>query len=152
MKVLLKQLRDELVMPLIRRPRPLQMAALCLRERRGEREVLLVTSRGTGRWILPKGWPEKGLEGVGSALQEAWEEAGVKRASASAVPVGRYLSTKRHDSGLDYPCDVAGYEVEVLELAKDYPEREQRRRVWVSPAEASRMVEEPGLKAILAGL
>ena len=53
------------------------MAALCYRREGIETEVLLVTSRGRGRWILPKGWPMDGLDDAHAAAQEAWEEAGV---------------------------------------------------------------------------
>ena len=55
-----------------------QFAALCYRLEEDKVKVLLVTSRGTGRWIVPKGWPADGKTPVESALEEAWEEAGVK--------------------------------------------------------------------------
>ena len=68
-------LRD-VVGPMFRRPRSLQVAALCHRRTKaGQKEVLLVTSRGTGRWILPKGWPMRGKSDAQAAAQEAWEEA-----------------------------------------------------------------------------
>ena len=54
-----------------------QVAALCWRLRKGRAEVLLVTSRDTGRWVLPKGWPITGLSPQAAAAREAWEEAGV---------------------------------------------------------------------------
>jgi len=63
--------------PLFKRPNALQMAALCHRDTDDGREILLVTS-SHGRWILPKGWPIEGKSGGETALQEAWEEAGVK--------------------------------------------------------------------------
>ena len=40
-------------------------------------EVLLITTRQSRRWIIPKGWPIKGLKPVKSAAREAYEEAGV---------------------------------------------------------------------------
>jgi 8-oxo-dGTP pyrophosphatase MutT (NUDIX family) len=54
-----------------------QFGALCYRVRRGKTQILLITSRTRGRWIIPKGWPSEGLTPAQSALQEAWEEAGV---------------------------------------------------------------------------
>ena len=39
-------------------PRRLQVAALPWRRAEGDIEVMLITSRDTGRWVLPKGWPE----------------------------------------------------------------------------------------------
>lgn len=107
MNLLLKRARDEVLLPLVRRPRLLQIAALCTRGP-GVREVLLVTSRGTKRWIVPKGWPHRGADGPASALAEAWEEAGVKEATAEPRPVGRYAAVKRSATGLAEPCDVVG--------------------------------------------
>ena len=149
MNDLLKWVREDLLAPLVSRPPLLQVAALCVRERRDGPQVLLITSRGTGRGILPKGWPHKGTEEPGSALAEAWEEAGVKRAEASAEPIGRYRAVKRENSGLEQPCEVMVFRVDVRQLVDDYPESGQRKRLWVSPAEAAEQVDEPGLKAIL---
>ena len=55
-----------------------QVAALCWRKHRDRVEVLLITSRDTGRWVLPKGWPIPGLNAHEAAAIEAWEEAGVR--------------------------------------------------------------------------
>lgn len=53
-----------------------QTAALCTHPQTGQ--VLLITSRDTGRWVLPKGWPMRGRSMAQAALIEAWEEAGVE--------------------------------------------------------------------------
>ena len=151
-KTLLKFARDEVFLPLMKRPRRLQVAALCMRKTARGPEVLLITSRGTKRWILPKGWPEKGHDASGSALREAWEEAGVKRATASSEPVGHYTSVKRSDSGLVEPCDMLVFRVDVHEMTTDFPERGQRQLSWVSPETAAQMVDEQGLKDIFLGL
>ena len=148
-KALLRFARDEFLKPLVRRPYLLQVAALCLRDGANGPQVLLVTSRGTKRWILPKGWPEKGHDAAGTALREAWEEAGVKRARAWSEPLGHYTAVKRRDTGLETPCDVLVFRVDVQEMASDYPERHERQRVWVSPSEAADMVRDAGLKTIL---
>ncbi|MCF3934379.1 NUDIX hydrolase [Acuticoccus sp. M5D2P5] len=142
-------LRKELLAPLVRRPRPLQVAALCWREAEAGREILLVTSRRSKRWIIPKGWPIKGQDGAGTALQEAWEEAGVQGKSTSEGPIGRYIYDKRDISGVKLPCEVLVYPIKVRGLDERYPECDQRERTWVPPKTAAQMVTEPSLKAIL---
>ncbi|MEN8839692.1 MAG: NUDIX hydrolase [Octadecabacter sp.] len=143
-------LRD-FVAPMFRRPKGLQVAALCTRGTGDDKEVLLVTSRGTGRWIIPKGWPIRGLASSQTALQEAWEEAGVKGATAKSDPIGSYGYDKTMGSGLPIPIETLVYSVSVNELENDFPEAGQRERRWVSPSEAANLVDEPELKSILNG-
>lgn len=137
------------VAPILRRPKRIQVAALCLRGSANAREVLLITSRDTGRWVLPKGWPIDGLDSPGSALQEAWEEAGVKDADINQQPVGSYGYDKKLDGGLIVAVDVQVYETEVTELVDTFPESDERTRKWVPTAEAANMVNEPELQALL---
>ncbi len=139
----------ELVQPLLRRPRQLQVAALCYREEGAGKEVLLITSRGTGRWIVPKGWPIDGLNAVEAALQEAWEEAGVKASVKAAVPAGRFEYEKSHAEGYDTPVEAQVFKVRIDALEDSYPEADERRRAWFSPDEAANKVQEPGLQDIL---
>lgn len=141
-------LRD-FVTPLFRRPKGLQVAALCTRGVGDDKQVLLVTSRGTGRWIIPKGWPIRGLASSQAALQEAWEEAGVKDATAGTDPIGSYAYDKTMGSGLPMPVETLVYPVAVTCLENDFPEAGQRQRRWVSPREAANLVDEPELKSIL---
>jgi len=141
-------LRD-FVVPMFRRPKELQVAALCTRSRGDEKEVLLVTSRGTGRWIIPKGWPIRGLASSQAALQEAWEEAGVKHATARPDPIGCYGYNKKMGSGLPVAVETLVYSVDVDSLENDFPEAGQRERRWVSPREAANLVDEPELQSIL---
>lgn len=148
----LKTAFDSVIAPLWRRPRRIQVAALCTRETQGDTEVLLITSRDTGRWVLPKGWPINGLDAPGAALREAWEEAGVKEANINSEPVGVYGYDKRLDGGLEVPVDVTVFETEVMELVDDFPEAEERTRKWVPAQEAADMVNEPQLRAILRDL
>lgn len=128
-----------------------QNAALCFRmtKKRGA-EVLLVTSRDTGRWIIPKGWPMKGKSGAECALREAFEEAGVE-GRLVADTVGIYSYDKVMDDGSLQPCVVSVYPVEVTRLKSNFPERGQRERRWFSPKNAARKVAEPELRSILAG-
>jgi len=132
-----------------RAPPLTQLAALCWRQSADAgRQVLLVTS-STGRWILPKGWPITGKPAVHTALVEAWEEAGVKKARAVRQPVGSYMATKITADGDELPCLHKVYAVEVRKTVDDFPESARRERRWVSPAEAADLVQEEGLKEIL---
>ncbi len=140
---------SEVLDPFFRRPKELQVAALCYRRRKSGKEVLLITSRDTGRWILPKGWPIDGLDAPGSALQEAWEEAGVKDGRVANDPIGSFEYQKRFDSGASATCNTHVFPVEVGHLARNFPERDERRRKWVSPVKAAEMVQEPQLREML---
>lgn len=141
-----------MVQPLLARPKRLQVAALCLRGDPPDQEVLLVTSRDTGRWILPKGWPIDGLTAPGAALQEAWEEAGVKSGTITDTPLGSYDYDKRLNGGVPVAVEVRVYTVTDVEMADDYPEADERNRRWMSPAEAASVVDEPGLREMLHNL
>lgn len=125
-----------------------QFAALCYRSKGDRIEVLLVTSRRTGRWIVPKGWPEDGMTPANCALKEAWEEAGVI-GKAQDQCLGLFSYSKLIEPDLTYPCVAMVYPVKVKSLAKKYPEQDQRQRKWFSPKKASLKVTEPELSRIL---
>jgi 8-oxo-dGTP pyrophosphatase MutT (NUDIX family) len=133
---------------MLQRPKKLQVAALCHRGEGEAREYLLVTSRDTGRWIIPKGWPIRGLKSNEAALQEAWEEAGVRNSRATAEPVGTYTYNKRQSTGLEIPVETLVYAVEVEDLSEKFPEAHQRTRKWVKADEAAELVNEAELKSI----
>lgn len=127
-----------------------QVAALCYRKgKRGNKEVLLVTSRDTGRWIIPKGWPMKGKDAHEAAAQEAWEEAGVKPDKVGDDPLGSYQYDKVLDDGSKTPVEAKVFPVKVRKLKENYPEADERLRDWMSPRKAARLVSEPELKALL---
>lgn len=128
-----------------------QCAALCWRMHRGRVEVLLITSRDTGRWVIPKGWPMAGKTEAQSAIQEAWEEAGV-RGKGLDRPVGRYGYFKIMADKSALPCIVTVYPLRVKELAQRYPERKQRRRRWHDAEAAAKLVAEPELRALFLRL
>jgi 8-oxo-dGTP pyrophosphatase MutT (NUDIX family) len=132
------------------RPRS-QFGALCWRTHRGQVEVLLITSRDTGRWVIPKGWPMADLPPCDAAAQEAWEEAGV-RGKVAAQAFGHYGYDKVLKPGLSRPCDVAVYPLRVERLEEDFPEIKERRRKWFAAAKAARKVAEPELRAIFETL
>lgn len=125
-----------------------QFAALCWRVHNGKPEVLLITSRGTNRWIIPKGWPTIGLTPSEGAMQEAWEEAGVQ-GKAYDRSLGLFSYVKKIDKNATLPCVAMVYPVKVKKLAKDFPEAGQRKRKWVSPKKAAAMVSEPELAHII---
>ncbi|WP_417514471.1 NUDIX hydrolase [Minwuia sp.] len=143
---------EDYLRPLVRRPNRFQVGALCYRGAAGRgREVLLITSRDTGRWIIPKGWPIDNLNAVEAAVHEAWEEAGVRPGAVGEKPVGTFVYTKRLNGGAEVACDVRVFPVEVSDLVEDFPEAHQRRRAWMAPRRAAELVEEPGLRGILSG-
>lgn len=146
---LLKNAWSGVINPLIKRPNRVQSAALCYRTGKRGKEILLITSRERGRWILPKGWPIAGLDGAGTAAQEAWEEAGVKPLKVNKKPLGQFHYDKILDNGATAPVDANVYSIEVKDLSDSYPEVSERTRNWVAPKQAAELVEEPGLKAIL---
>lgn len=148
----LKTAWDDYVHPMLQRPKRLQVAALCYRGDGPERQVLLITSRDTGRWIIPKGWPIPDLDSPESAMQEAWEEAGVLKGRTGNEPVGSYVYDKRFSTGWSVPIETLVFPVVVEELTEDFPEAEERRRKWVAPGEAAEMVDEPELGSILRSL
>ncbi|MBT9382393.1 NUDIX hydrolase [Pseudooceanicola sp. CBS1P-1] len=139
--------------PLMRRPARYQVSALCYRfTADGTPEILLVTSRDTGRWILPKGWPKNGRSGGGTAIEEAWEEAGVKPAPRDPLKIGRYRYKKRLTGGLPVETVVDVYAIEVIRLFDEFPEMDERERHWKLPLDAAELVNEPDLKILLRNL
>lgn len=128
-----------------------QIGALCWRMHRGKIEVLLITSRDTGRWVIPKGWTMPDRNEAEAAAQEAWEEAGVTGA-LTPRSLGSYGYDKVMKPGILLPCTVAVYPIRVGQLADRFPERKERRRKWFSADKAARKVAEPSLRNILAHL
>ncbi|MCR6499298.1 NUDIX hydrolase [Shinella sp. CPCC 101442] len=135
---------------MFRRPMREQYGALCyrLKKRSSAVEVLLITSRDTGRWVIPKGWPMDGKSAAAAAAREAWEEAGVKGKVADAS-IGSYHYLKGMPEGLKVDCRVRVFALEVDDICKNFPEKGERRAEWVDCTEAAARVHEPGLKALL---
>lgn len=129
-----------------------QVAALCYKRTDDGLKVLLITSRDTGRWIVPKGWPVPGKDGPQSALQEAWEEAGVRKADIEDDPMGSYDYAKWRKDGSATPIETQVYLTHVRDLKKSYPEVDERERAWFTPQRAAELVDEPDLKEILRTL
>lgn len=131
-------------------PRWVQAAALPWREggRAGGIEILLVTSRDTGRWVLPKGWPEGRETLWQTARREALEEAGIEGDTADEE-IGRFYYTKLRGSGVESPCEVAIVPMRVKRQLSEWPERKKRRRQWYAPRTAARLVNEPDLAELI---
>ena len=127
--------------------RPRQFAAVPWPIRKGRLKMLLVTSRETRRLIVPKGWPIEGLKPHRVAERQAREEAGVV-GKVSRQAIGSYAYWKRMRQSFVL-CGVDVFPLEVREQLDDWPERDERQRVWVASDEAALIVEEPGLAALL---
>lgn len=130
-------------------PAEIQAAALPWRLRDGKIEVLLITSRQTGRWIVPKGWIEPGEPPHEAALREAREEAGID-GDIDPEPLGSYVYMKHLPSGLIRRCEVTIYPLRVTAERDDWPEQELRHRSWLSPADAARRIQDAPLAELVA--
>lgn len=126
----------------------MQLAALPWRMRGSKPQILLITSRTTRRWIVPKGWPMDGRTPSQVAAAEAWEEAGA-RGRASDICIGIYGYTKGMEDDPDLPVMVALYPLQVTTLASSWPESRERRRKWLSRRKAAARVDEPELAALI---
>ncbi|MCX2722967.1 NUDIX hydrolase [Roseibium salinum] len=136
---------------LFRRPARLQVAALCHRERNGKREVLLITTKTTHRWILPKGWPDLSMEAHRTAAIEAFEEAGVV-GKAHEEPFASFSSHKGGRAGFRIRTEVLVFLVDVESTTEDYRDRGERDVRWVPIDEAIRLADDPGLVDVLRKL
>ncbi|MFY9968824.1 MAG: NUDIX hydrolase [Roseiarcus sp.] len=113
-------------------------------------EILLVTTRTSKRWIIPKGWPIKGLKPAKSAAREAFEEAGVRgRVAMKSIGLFNYDKLLA-ENGIPVNCEVRVFPLLVKRQSEAWPEFEQRRIQWVEPARAVALIKEPGLKKLVA--
>jgi 8-oxo-dGTP pyrophosphatase MutT (NUDIX family) len=128
-----------------------QVAALPFRPGRPEFEVLLITSRRRGRWILPKGWPEADMSPAEAALREAEEEAGVT-GRIDDTPLGDWLYDKHMPEGYRIRCAVHVYPLLVRKQARDWRERGERDSVWLPLSEAARRADDRSLSKLLTAL
>jgi 8-oxo-dGTP pyrophosphatase MutT (NUDIX family) len=127
-----------------------QYAALPIRcTGEGKIEVLLLTSRDTKRWIIPKGWPIRRLSPGAVAAREAHEEAGLEGTIEPELPIGRYRYQKRLDGGSWAGVEVEVFLLRVARQRKAWPEQAERETRWFDPGQAAELVAEPGLAAIL---
>ncbi len=129
-----------------------QIAALPVRrDKNGRLRVLMVTSRDTGRWVMPKGWTMDSKKPWEAAKIEALEEAGAL-GWVSDQSIGTYHYDKRLSDTRSVQCRVTVYPMIVDRLKANWKERSQRKRHWFSPKKAAKLVDEPELQDLLREL
>ena len=131
-----------------RRTTGIQYAALPYRVSAETIEILLVTSRRTRRWIIPKGWPIEGHQPSACAALEALEEAGVC-GEIEKIAFGQYRYFKQFKNGASVPCKVDIFALKVTREKNTWAEKDQRERRWYTVAEAAAAVEEPQLRLMI---
>jgi 8-oxo-dGTP pyrophosphatase MutT (NUDIX family) len=128
-----------------------QIAAMPMRRTGdGVLEIMLVTSRTTRRWIVPKGWPIKGLKDADAAAREAYEEAGVV-GTIERKPAGRYTYWKRMADHFVL-CTVKVYLLAFELQLPSWAEQNQRQCRWFAALDAADLVDEPGLSTVIRTL
>jgi 8-oxo-dGTP pyrophosphatase MutT (NUDIX family) len=125
-----------------------QYAVLPWRGSKGAIEILLITTRNTRRWIVPKGWPVDGLTPAQSAAQEALEEAGIEGEVADE-PLGSFRHDKETKSGETVLCTVHVFPMEVTGQRQSWPEKHLREIHWCSVEEALARVKHPTLRRLI---
>jgi 8-oxo-dGTP pyrophosphatase MutT (NUDIX family) len=126
----------------------IQYAALPWRIVGRRLEILLVTSRETRRWVLPKGWPMKGRAPQDAAAQEAYEEAGVT-GEVDPTSVGSYRYLKRLKGEEAIPIQVIVFPLEVRSQLDHWKEKNQRQCAWFRYQKSASLVAEPSLKRLI---
>lgn len=129
----------------------LQIGTLAFRNRERQLQVCLITSRGGGRWIIPKGWPEADLSHPEIAAKEAWEEAGLTGLVRPDM-FASYMSSKNIEPGIVLPVRMNIYLLANPRQAKEFPELGQRKVKWVTVKEAVARVDDSGLQEVLTNL
>jgi 8-oxo-dGTP pyrophosphatase MutT (NUDIX family) len=115
----------------------------------GSLELLLVTTRQTRRWTIPKGWPVKKLKPRESAAREAYEEAGVL-GTTDEKSIGWFTYDKMLDAeGRSVSCKVSVYPLRVEAQLETWPESHERQSVWFDPHSAASAVTEVGLRHLI---
>ena len=128
----------------------LQSGALPWRlKRRKKPEVMLVTGRRSGRWMIPKGWPVAGKSLAASAAQEAFEEAGIKGKIADQ-PIGKFRHVKQHILFGRLEVDIVVHPMAVERELGDWPERGERNRKWFGVSDAAKRVDSEELAKLIA--
>lgn len=127
-----------------------QVAALPYRIDRGRPQILLITTRGKGKWSIPKGWPMKGRKSRAAAAVEAFEEAGVL-GKMGRRRVGRFKYRKSVGSRT-VECAVEVFPLKVQRKLKRWPEQSQRKRRWFKGKKAAAMVGIKELRAAIRNL
>jgi len=125
-----------------------QYAALPWRKMGEKLEVMLLTSRDTRRWVIPKGWPMKGRKPYAAAALEALQEAGLV-GKIERKSIGCYHYRKRLKNGAALMCRVEVFPMRVLRQRKNWPEKDQRVTQWRGYVDAAQEVAEEELQEII---
>jgi 8-oxo-dGTP pyrophosphatase MutT (NUDIX family) len=115
----------------------------------GTTRIMLVTTRGSRRWIIPKGWPIRNLTAAATAVREAYEEAGLVGSVVGEQPVGCYRYEKRRNARKTTLCEVAVFLFAVQRQLRNWPEKAERETRWFAPAEAAALVASAELGDLL---
>ena len=110
--------------------------------------VLLITSRQTGRWVVPKGNLMVGKSAHEAAAIEAEEEAGVV-GMISPFSVGQFRYTKLLAGGGSVIAEVELFPLAVTDVRKKWIEMDQRKRRWFAIGEAAAVVDEVELGELI---
>jgi 8-oxo-dGTP pyrophosphatase MutT (NUDIX family) len=131
----------------------IQFAALPFRNGEdGRPRVMLLTSRETRRWVIPKGWPMPGHKPREVAAREAFEEAGLLGMIVGKHPIGSYHYSKQLSPHHSVLCEVKVFLFQVERQLDDWPEKAERETRWFAPSEAYNLVDEGGLAEILRSM
>ena|ERR1043165_1772982 len=129
--------------------KPLQCGVIPIRiPKKGKPEILLLTSRGKGRWGIPKGWPMHDRSPRETARREAFEEAGLKGHVIKRRAIGRYRYRKSQADRLG-KITVAVFVMQVDRQVRRWPEKPERKTRWFSPAEAAERIPDRQLGRLL---
>ena len=128
-----------------------QVAALPVIETSEGPKVLLITTRGRGRWTIPRGWPKQGTVDSEMAAIEAAEEAGVA-GNVDKTPIGSFTYTKRLHFYSWAKCVVDVYRLRVKTHHLDWREKDARKARWASPDEAASLVADAELASLLRSI
>lgn len=128
-----------------------QVAALPFVEIGTRIEILLITTRRRGRWIIPRGWPVEGMSFALAAAREAIQEAGVEGMVGEAS-IGDYIYQKRSGTGYRVPCRVFVYPLQVTHQRLDWREKDERGHRWCDISTAVSLVRQDALADFLSGL
>ncbi|MCJ8506505.1 NUDIX hydrolase [Rhizobium lemnae] len=139
----------ENILLMMRRPPRQQYAALCYRiDSIHGLQILLLTSRETRRWVIPKGWPMKGKKAHAVAEREALEEAGV-RGTAEKEAFGHFGYLKKLKNGLKVPVRVQVHPLRVDAMVDNFKEKGVRDLDWADCQTAASRVQEPELRNLI---
>lgn len=120
-----------------------QAAALPFRYKNDALQIMLITSRKSRKWIIPKGLMEEGLAKYELAIKEAYEEAGIAgRVTTQSLGIYQYEKW----GGI---CKVSVFSLQVDKILDRWPEDNFRDRKWFNPEEAINIVENSELKGII---